>query len=83
MLDKFLGTEYPYIVQKIHEQLLAAYKRTGWTIADLLVRSGIKKDRSSLRRKLIGEQLMSCAEAERLAQVLGVTLAVIPEREAS
>lgn len=64
------------------EQLHAAYLRSGWSMAELLRRSDLKLDRSTLRRKLIGETPMSTVECQVLAQTLGVTLVVIPESEA-
>jgi hypothetical protein len=58
---------------------------------ELLVRSGLDIDRSTLRRKLIVDRNsktdrnvpMRTDEAEALAQALGVTLVVVPDSEAS
>lgn len=69
------------------EQLRDAYRRSGWTMEELLARSGLDLDRSSLRRKLLDVKdpiPMKTEEAESLAVALGVVLAWVPgERDAS
>lgn len=77
-----MGTEYPCTVQTILQQLRVAYERTGWTMAELLDRSGLRLDRSTLRRKMVGEVPTTTEEAEALALALSTTLAVVPEAEA-
>lgn len=64
------------------EQLRDAYERSGWTMEELLDKSGLGIDRSSLRRKLLDVKdpiPMKTDEAEALAAALGVVLAWVPE----
>lgn len=73
-------------MQTILQQLQVAYERTGWTMDELterLERRGIGLDRSSLRRQMVGETKMRTEVAEALACVMGVTLAVVPDRGVS
>lgn len=65
------------------EQVRAAFKRSGWPVQKLLDESGLTCDRSSLHRKLHGEQPASSTELEAMATALGVTLAFVPEEKAS
>lgn len=69
-------------VRTITEQLLDAFEKTGWTVAELLSRSGLDIERSSLHRKLHGEQRMNVDEAQVLATVLGLTLVWMPDAKA-
>lgn len=67
------------------EQLRDAYSKSGWTMDHLLRESGLKLDRSSLRRKLLEVDdpiPMRTEECEALARALEVTLVVLPEDEA-
>lgn len=64
------------------EQLHAAFVRSKLSVAELLSRTELDLDRSSLHRKLRGELRMNTEEAERIATVLGVTIAFAPERPA-
>jgi hypothetical protein len=64
------------------EQLNAAFVRSKLSVAELLSRTELDLDRSSLHRKLRGELRMNTEEAERIATVLGVTIAFAPERPA-
>ncbi len=70
-------------MQTILQQLQAAFERTGWTMDQLTVelaeRGGIRLDRSSLRRQMIGESKMRTGVAEALANVMAVAIAVVPE----
>jgi hypothetical protein len=81
---------YPLRVNRtIIEQLRGAYERSNWTMDELLERSGLEIDRSTLRRKLLVDKNsktdrnvpMRTDEAEALAHALGVTLVVLPEDE--
>lgn len=72
------------------EQLRDAYEKSGWTMNELLVKSGLDVDRSSLRRKLLDVDdpiPMKTEECQVLAATLGVTLVWVadeePKREAS
>lgn len=53
----------------------------GWSVPYLLRESGLSCDRSSLQRKLTGEQKLSTGEAETLAEVLGCALVWIPDSD--
>lgn len=44
-------------------------------------RGGIKLDRSTLRRQMIGENKMRTEVAEGLARAMTVVLAVVPEED--
>ena len=52
-----------------------------WSVPQLLKASGLKCDRSSLQRKLTGDQKLATEEAERLAEVLGCTLVWVPDTD--
>lgn len=82
MLDDAQCALYIESVKTIAEQLRAAMKSKGWSVPRLLGESGFDCDRTSLMRKLKGEQKMSTNEAEALARVLGCTLVWVPEDEA-
>jgi hypothetical protein len=80
---------YPCGVRTLVEQLRDAYEKaheqTRMTMDDLLKRSGLDIDRSSLRRKLLDVKdpiPMKTGECEALARALDVTLVVVPENEA-
>lgn len=67
------------------EQLRDAYEKSGLTMEQLVDKSGLDLDRSSLRRKLLDVKdpvPMKTREAEALARALDVTLVVLPEDEA-
>jgi hypothetical protein len=71
-------------VRTLVEQLRDAYEKTGWTMDELLDKSGLRLDRSSLRRKLLDVKdpiPMKTEECEALAAALEVTLVVLPEHE--
>jgi len=53
----------------------------GWSVPQLLKASHLEIDRSSLQRKLKGEQILSTEEAEQLAAVLGCTLVWVPDED--
>jgi hypothetical protein len=52
------------------EQLAVAFERSGWTLDELLSKSGLDLVKQSLGRKLHGEIRMSTDEAEMLALAL-------------
>lgn len=66
-------------MKSLAEQLHEALVRSGMTVAELLAKSGLKCERATLQRKLTGSCLMRTTEAELLANVLGVTLAWVPQ----
>lgn len=75
---------YPGNVRTLVEQLRDAYEKTGWTMDELLARSGLDLDRSSLRRKLLDVKdpiAMKTDECEVLARTLDVTLVVLPAEQ--
>jgi len=65
-------------VRSLTEQLCDAFKRSGWSVAELLTKSGLDIERSSLDRKLKGELRLNVDEAQALANALGVTLVWMP-----
>src|SRR5262245_45732759 len=67
-------------VKPIAEQLRVAHEASGWSVQELLEKSGLEIDRSSLARKLTGDLPMKTREAEVLARTLGVQ--VVAGREA-
>lgn len=77
-------------MRTIVDQLRDAYLKSGWTMEELVTKSGLRLDRSTLRRKLLVDEWstddrnvpMRTSEAEALAQALGVTLVVLPDAEA-
>lgn len=68
-------------MKSIAAQIHAAMEAKGWSVPRLLQESGLTCDRSSLQRKLTGAQKLSTEEAERLAEVLGCTLAWVPDAD--
>lgn len=79
---------YPEDVRTLVEQLRDAYEKehrsSKMTMDDLLEKSGLDLDRSSLRRKLLDVKdpiAMKTEECEALARALDVTLVVLPEEE--
>lgn len=80
-----MGIVYPFRVRTLVEQLRDAYEKSGWTMEQLLKKSGLHLDRSSLRRKLLDVKdtvPMKTEEAEALAHALDVTLVVVRDDEA-
>lgn len=69
-------------MRSITEQLKDAFERSGWSMSELLKRSGLDLDRSSLARKLNGELRMNVDEAQALAKALNVTLVWMAEADA-
>lgn len=53
---------------RIHEQLKAALTVSGWSVPELLEKSGLDVHYTSLARKLNGKGVMSTDEAEQLAE---------------
>lgn len=51
-------------------QLRTAFENTGWSVQELLDRSGLAIDRSSLARKLSGDLPLKVTEAEALAKAI-------------
>lgn len=55
---------------QLHEQVATAFGQTGWTIEELLEKSGLEMDRSQLGRKLSGKAPMRTEEAEALVDAI-------------
>lgn len=55
---------------QLHEQIAAAFEKTGWSVAEFREKSGIKIDRSQLARRLSGDTPMKTEEAELLVDAL-------------
>ncbi len=66
-------------MKTLAEQLHAALKAKGWSVPQLLKETGWDIDRTSLQRKLSGDQKLSTEEAQELAEILGCTLVWVPE----
>lgn len=64
---------------RLVEQIRAAQLKNGWSTQQLLDKSDLPIDRSTLHRKLHGNVPMTDAECEALAKALGITL-VWPKR---
>lgn len=65
----------------IVQQLRAAFEGKGWSVQELLDRSRLDIDRSSLARKLDGELPMKVKEAEVLARTLDAVIVWPPRRK--
>jgi transcriptional regulator with XRE-family HTH domain len=59
-------------MKPIAEQLREAFEASGWSVRELLDKSGLSIDRSSLSRKLSGQLRTKTEEAEAIARALGV-----------
>jgi hypothetical protein len=72
-------------VRTLVEQLREAYEKSGLTMEELRVKTRLKIDRSSLRRKLLDVPdpiPMKTEECEAIARALDVTLAFVPDEAA-
>jgi transcriptional regulator with XRE-family HTH domain len=69
-------------MRDVVSQLRGVFERSGMSVRTLLEKSGLDIDRSSLQRKLHGQQPLRVAEAEALASVLGVRIGVGKEARA-
>ncbi len=70
---------------QLHEQIAAAFEKTGWSVAELLGKSGLDMDRSQLSRKLSGHQPMRTREAQVLVDTLrrnGIEITIVWPAEA-
>lgn len=79
-----MGIVYPSGVRTIVQQLRDAYAKTEWTMDELLAKSALELDRSSLRRKLLDVKdpiPMKTEEAEALARALGIPLVVVVDNQ--
>jgi transcriptional regulator with XRE-family HTH domain len=56
------------------EQIRSEQKRLGWSTQQLLDKSGLKIERSSLHRKLAGDTPITADECQALATALGIQL---------
>jgi len=56
------------------EQIRREQQRLGWSTQQLLDKSGLRLDRSTLHRKLAGEVPTTDAECEALANAMAFTL---------
>lgn len=65
---------YLILVYTIVDQLREAFGKSGLSLLELLAKSGLRIDRTSLARKLGDELPMKTSEAEVIARTLGVTL---------
>lgn len=68
-------------MKSLIEQLWAAFQAKGWTTAQLLERSKLDCDLSSLNRKMRGRQKTSTEECQALAAALEVTIAWSPDAD--
>lgn len=61
-------------MRSLTEQLSAAHRASGLSVGELLAKSGLELERSSLQRKLSGDLRLNIEEAEAIAKVLGVKI---------
>lgn len=76
-------TVHVVTVKTLAEQLRVAMLAKKMSVPALLKESGLDCDRTSLQRKLSGDQKLFTEEAEKLAAVLDCTLVFVPEERAS
>jgi transcriptional regulator with XRE-family HTH domain len=81
-LESGLCALYTCVVRTITEQLNDALGRKGWSMQELLEKSGLSIDRSSLSRKIRGELRLNTDEAEALASALETTIVWPQKRRA-
>lgn len=74
MLTCALCTQYTRSVLSLVEQLRRAQVEKGWSVQQLLDKSGLNLERSSLQRKLKGTVPATSEEVEALAKALDITL---------
>ena len=68
------------MVMGLVEQIRSEQERLGWSTQQLLERSGLKLDRSTLHRKLTGRTPMTDGECESLANAMAYKLVYPPQR---
>lgn len=61
-------------MRTLTEQLSEAHRKSGLSVGELLSKSGLDIERSSLQRKLSGALRMNLDEAEALAKALAIKL---------
>lgn len=64
------------LVRQLHD----AWVETGWSARTLLEKTGLDCDRTSMGRKIRGQQSISAVELEAVARVLGRRIIVQPIR---
>jgi hypothetical protein len=76
---------YSFEVRTLCEQIWDGFVRSGWTMQELVERSGLPLDRTSLRLKIAPKKHKSdrrvalrTSEAEACASALGITIAWAP-----
>jgi len=72
------------LIEQLRDAYEKAHEHSKMTMDELLERSGLDLDRSSLRRKLLDVKdpiPMKTEEAEALARALDVTLVVLPSED--
>jgi ribosome-binding protein aMBF1 (putative translation factor) len=62
------------VVRGIVDQLADGLEHLGWSVNELLERSGLPIGRSALQRKLRGQLRLNVDEAEVLATTMKITL---------
>ena len=62
------------------KQLHAAWLKTGWSAVELLRRTKLDCDRTSMGRKIRGQQSVSASELDAIASALGYELIARPRR---
>jgi plasmid maintenance system antidote protein VapI len=58
----------------VSEVLTREFRATGWTLDELIKRSGIRCSRPSIYRKIHRQQVVSPKEYDRLARLFGYAL---------
>ena len=64
-------------------QLLKAWEGSGMTLEEVIRRTGLKLTKSSLSRKLRGQQVLNTDEVQLLADLFGKTVKIGRRRKAA
>jgi transcriptional regulator with XRE-family HTH domain len=62
--------------EALERDVLAAFKASGLTVSQLLTKSGLSLERSTLQRKLSGQTKFTLPELEALARALDIPVPV-------
>ncbi len=66
----------------LRQQIVDAFRASGLTLADLILRSGLQCSEATMSRKMGGTQTLRAEEVEALARALCVQVVTGPKRGA-